>query len=83
MDDDEGAAWAELYGVLPHGWVVMVPVWRAGERVWAVYARKPNGPRHVIGPWREAFGSTQTIALGAMAQQFRNLRRQRERTPGD
>jgi hypothetical protein len=75
MDDDErAAAWEELYRALPHGWVVVAPVGRAGERVWAVYARKPSGPRHVIGPWREAFGSNETIALRVLAQQFRNLR---------
>jgi hypothetical protein len=68
MDDDERAtAWEELYHVLPLSWVVMLPVWRAGERLWAVYARKPNGPRHVIGPWRQAFGSNQTIALRILA----------------
>ena len=72
-DDERAAAWEELYDTLPDGWAVMRPVWREADRMWAIYARKMAGPGHADGPWREAFGQTEAIALRALAQQFRNL----------
>ena len=73
LDADRVAAWEELYAALPHGWAVMRPVWRAEDRVWAIYAHHLSGPKHAVGPWREAFGQSEAIALRALAQQFRAL----------
>ena len=74
MNDDERAvAWVELYDTLPDGLAVRRPVRRERDRVWAIYARTMAGPWHADGPWREAFGHAEAIALRALAQQFRNL----------
>lgn len=61
--------------MLPHGWAVIRPVWRAEDRVWVMYAQRLSGPHHTAGPRRKAFGQTEAIALRAPAQQFRALRR--------
>ena len=40
-----------------------------------LYAQHLSGTRPTVGPWREAFGQSEAIALRALAQQFRALRR--------
>jgi hypothetical protein len=76
MDEPEcAAAREELYDALPDGWAVMHPQWREADHPWAVYARRLVGVRHTVDhQWHEAFGQTETIALRALAQQFRNLK---------
>ncbi len=70
MLDERDAAWAEVYAVLPIDWVVLRPLWRGTDQVWAVYARSTTRSGDEK-PWAEAFGETEAIALRALAQQFR------------
>jgi hypothetical protein len=70
MLDERDEAWAEVYAVLPADWVVLRPLWRGSQGVWAVYARRMSR-RGEDRPWVEAFGETEAIALRALAQQFR------------
>jgi len=70
MLDERDAAWAEVYAVLPADWVVLRPLWRETDRLWAVYARSTTRSRDEK-PWAEGFGETEAIALRALAQQFR------------
>jgi hypothetical protein len=52
----------------------MHPQWPEADHLWAVYARLLMGAKHTGGPWAEAFGETEAVALRALAQQFRNRR---------
>jgi hypothetical protein len=70
MLEDRDAAWAEVYAVLPADWVVLRPMWRETDRMWAVYARSTTRSSD-DQPWVEAFGETEAIALRALAQRFR------------
>jgi hypothetical protein len=70
MLDERDEAWAEVYAVLPIDWVVLRPMWRETDRVWAVYARS-TARSSDEKPWAEAFGATEAIALRALAQQIR------------
>ena len=70
MLDERDAAWAEVYAVLPADWVVLRPMWRETDRVWAVYARS-TARSSDAQPWLEAFGETEAMARLALAQQFR------------
>jgi len=69
-EDERDAAWAEVYAALPVDWVVLRPLWRGEQGVWAVYARSTNRSGD-DQPWVEAFGETEAVALRALAQQFR------------
>lgn len=74
-DAERAAAWEALYDALPDGWAVMHPQWRAADNLWTVDARRLIGAKHTVGhQWHEAFGQTESIALCALAQQFRNRR---------
>ena len=70
MLDERDAAWAEVYAVLPVDWVVLRPLWRGEQGVWAVYARSTTRSSD-DQPWVEALGETEALALRALAQQFR------------
>ncbi|MGO9178741.1 MAG: hypothetical protein ACLQBX_17830 [Candidatus Limnocylindrales bacterium] len=70
MLGERDAAWAEVYAVLPTDWVVLRPMWRETDRMWAVYARS-TARSSDAKPWADAFGETEAIALRALAQQFR------------
>jgi hypothetical protein len=75
MDDpDRVAAWEEVYAVLPRGWAVMSPQSREVDHLWVIYARHVTGLEQGGGPWHEAYGETEAVALRALAQQFRNRR---------
>jgi hypothetical protein len=70
MLDERDAAWAEVYAVLPADRVVLRPLWRGEQGVWAVYARSTARSSDAES-WVEAFGATEAVALRALAQQFR------------
>jgi len=70
MLDERDEAWGEVYAVLPADWVVLRPMWRGTDRLWAVYARSTTRSSDAT-PWAEGFGETEAIALRALAQQFR------------
>jgi hypothetical protein len=72
-DAERLAAWTELLRVLPAGWAASRPFWRADDGMWVVHARSLGlaRPRLI----REAYGASETIALRALAQQFRIERR--------
>ena len=73
MDDPERvAAWETVYAVLPRGWAVLSPQWREVDHLWVVYAQPVIG--HGWSAWHEAFGQTETVALRALARQFRHRR---------
>ena len=71
MLDERDEVLAELRAALPQWWVVVGPLWRESERLWAVYAH-PVASGGKETPWAEAFGQTEAIALRALAQRFRN-----------
>ena len=70
-DSDRTGAWIELLRVLPAGWAASRPFWRQDDGMWVVHARWLGGPRWSQRAIREAYGSTETAALRALAQQFR------------
>ena len=74
---DLPAAWEALFRVLPAGWAVARPAWRADDGIWFVHARHLTGlrgPREV----REAWGDSEAAALLALVGEFQ---RERSRLP--
>jgi hypothetical protein len=70
-DDARDAAWAEVYAVLPIGWVVLPPVHDPEIQTWRVYARDLRGAPREYQPWEEAVGADEATALRVLAARFR------------
>ena len=71
MSEARDAARAEVYAVLPTGWVVTPPVYDPHIRMWRVSARDLRGAPREYQPWEEGVGADEATALRALAQRFR------------
>lgn len=70
-EDARDAAWAEVYAILPIGWVVIPPVYDPDAHLWRVYARDVRGAPREYQPWEEAVGADEATALRVLAARFR------------
>jgi hypothetical protein len=70
-EEGRDSAWAEVYAVLPTGWVVIPAVYDSEIRLWRVSARDLRGAPREYQPWEEAVGADEATALHVLAERFR------------